>query len=470
MTRPRLLPVYVGASGTGRRSQTDRRARPAARVHRYFVRRKGFGTKGVDEGRVTPGGSGEEVRRRRNVAYHLRMRRRALLTGTGSVLAGCILGRLATAQPAARLLTRIPFLDLDPRPVPVHSSAGTGLDARQFTDLSSLTSETPSGTVHETGSSPVYRVEARVRALMGDLYRATEAYERALALSPDSARLHYFYGSFLFADVQDATAAHKHLAEAERLDPRHPAVTAAVAKVLKLQGHYDESAARYERVLAKPQDISRTHRVAVRDQAADCYRQWMERDSEQGNEAPFLQHFERAMQILQEAARRSDEIDIRTEIRLASVIDGAMDSAVTQFGSTSADRIAATLCGWPTDQRGAVNRWAEQSKPLPAFAEHFPAQWLNILEKFPGLHEIETPGDVEGSVYGSIRSLKPTFGFITDDQERDWFFHTDQCKPRRLFSQLASGSRVVFRIGSHSKGPCAVAVRAAVGGGGPQGC
>ncbi len=58
------------------------------------------------------------------------------------MLAGCVLGRSTAAQPVARLLARIPFLDRDPRPVPVQSPAGAGLDARQFTDLSSLTSET----------------------------------------------------------------------------------------------------------------------------------------------------------------------------------------------------------------------------------------------------------------------------------------------------------------------------------------
>lgn len=70
------------------------------------------------------------------------MRRRLLLTGGTSVLVGWILGRPTAAQPGARLLARIPFLDRDPRPVPVDAPAGHGLDARQFTDLSNLTPET----------------------------------------------------------------------------------------------------------------------------------------------------------------------------------------------------------------------------------------------------------------------------------------------------------------------------------------
>ncbi|MGD9902854.1 MAG: molybdopterin-dependent oxidoreductase [Vicinamibacterales bacterium] len=42
------------------------------------------------------------------------------------------------AQPDARLLGILPFLDRDPRPVPIAAPAGDGLDARQFTDLSTL--------------------------------------------------------------------------------------------------------------------------------------------------------------------------------------------------------------------------------------------------------------------------------------------------------------------------------------------
>ena len=70
------------------------------------------------------------------------MRRRALLRGASSALLGWSLSRAAAAQPRARLLGRLPFLDRDPRPVPVGAPAGDGLDGRQFADLSTLTPET----------------------------------------------------------------------------------------------------------------------------------------------------------------------------------------------------------------------------------------------------------------------------------------------------------------------------------------
>jgi DMSO/TMAO reductase YedYZ molybdopterin-dependent catalytic subunit len=72
-------------------------------------------------------------------AYHRpTMRRRVLLSRAGSVLLGALAGRAVAAQPGARLLGVIPFVDRDPRPVPVAAPAGDGLDARQFTDLSTL--------------------------------------------------------------------------------------------------------------------------------------------------------------------------------------------------------------------------------------------------------------------------------------------------------------------------------------------
>jgi len=70
------------------------------------------------------------------------MRRRTLLTATSSTLLGCLLGRQAVAQPGPRLIGHVPFVDDDPRPVPVGRPAGTGLDGRRFTDLSRLAPET----------------------------------------------------------------------------------------------------------------------------------------------------------------------------------------------------------------------------------------------------------------------------------------------------------------------------------------
>ena len=59
---------------------------------------------------------------------------------------------------------------------------------------------------------------------MGDLYRAGEAYDKALSSAPESARVHYFHGMFLLADLQDYSEAFKHFSRAETLDPKHPAV------------------------------------------------------------------------------------------------------------------------------------------------------------------------------------------------------------------------------------------------------
>ena len=75
--------------------------------------------------------------------YHRRtMRRRVLLGCAASAVLGALTTKTVGTQPRARPIGTIPLLDPDPRPVPLAAPAGDGLDARQFTDLSTLGPET----------------------------------------------------------------------------------------------------------------------------------------------------------------------------------------------------------------------------------------------------------------------------------------------------------------------------------------
>lgn len=53
------------------------------------------------------------------------------------------------------------------------------------------------------------------------------------------------------------------------------------------------------------------------------------------------------------------------------------------------------------------------------------------------------------------------FGFITADDEKEYFFHRSSMDPSLDFDRLAGGERVEFEIESSPKGPRAAQVRAA---------
>lgn len=53
------------------------------------------------------------------------------------------------------------------------------------------------------------------------------------------------------------------------------------------------------------------------------------------------------------------------------------------------------------------------------------------------------------------------FGFITDDEAKDYFFHRDGLDAALDFDRLVGGERVEFEIEQSPKGPRAVRVRSA---------
>ena len=53
------------------------------------------------------------------------------------------------------------------------------------------------------------------------------------------------------------------------------------------------------------------------------------------------------------------------------------------------------------------------------------------------------------------------FGFVTADDEKDYFFHRNSLEPSLDFDRLVGGERVEFEIESSPKGPRAGRVRSA---------
>ncbi|MCU0506035.1 MAG: cold shock domain-containing protein [Chloroflexi bacterium] len=64
---------------------------------------------------------------------------------------------------------------------------------------------------------------------------------------------------------------------------------------------------------------------------------------------------------------------------------------------------------------------------------------------------------------GTVKKVVPDrgFGFITDDDGKDYFFHRDGLDATLDFDRLVGGERVEFEIEASPKGPRAGKVRAA---------
>lgn len=64
---------------------------------------------------------------------------------------------------------------------------------------------------------------------------------------------------------------------------------------------------------------------------------------------------------------------------------------------------------------------------------------------------------------GTIKKLvsERGFGFITDPEGKDYFFHKDGLEPSLDFDRLVGGESVAFEVESGPKGPRAIQVRSA---------
>jgi cold shock CspA family protein len=62
--------------------------------------------------------------------------------------------------------------------------------------------------------------------------------------------------------------------------------------------------------------------------------------------------------------------------------------------------------------------------------------------------------------HGLIKRIYPEekFGFITDGEGRDWFFHLNHLSDPKQWESLTEGMKVGFAVGNNRTGECAVEV------------
>jgi Tfp pilus assembly protein PilF len=113
--------------------------------------------------------------------------------------------------------------------------------------------------LHVTSTDPSYADGfvnvARVRVQEGDPSGAQEMLDRALALAPDLAKAHYFYGLTLKTEGRYDEAL-DHFRRAARSYPRDRVVRNQIGRVLFLKRDYGRAVAELEKTLAiDPEDL-----------------------------------------------------------------------------------------------------------------------------------------------------------------------------------------------------------------------
>jgi LuxR family glucitol operon transcriptional activator len=315
-----------------------------------------------------------------------------------------------------------------------------------------------------------YRIAAIVQASQNQIYRASEEYKIALELAPDSPIVHYSYGNFLL-HIDDSSQALEHSREAVRLVPNDFTPLTLMALCLTRLGEYKEASEIYERVLRACINHPRKWRLSTRDQAAECYRRWMEQDYAMRDYLAHVQHLASSLGILKEAFITGD-YDEKTAERFERVLDQGIRHII-DFNDEEGARIIAhvlrqiwSIIEKSSEARRLVERLKhyypqigiEDFESLSKMSKQFLKENISTVTKAVALTRRTQEWKHGEEVLGKIKSIVSDkgFGFITSQDGSEWFFHWSAVRPPARWNSLQVGEQVKFHVGSNSNGRCAV--------------
>jgi LuxR family glucitol operon transcriptional activator len=333
------------------------------------------------------------------------------------------------------------------------------------------------------GYSETYRILALIEAQGGNTFRAAEEYEAATRVDPTSTIVRYSYAQFLVDYLTDFEGALAQISEALLRDGEDPTLLTYRAAILGRLGRFEESAVLYERLLSSLDGRALRWRLATRDQAAECYRKWADREWRMSDYASAVRHIGRGLEILG-VAFESDEIDALLIRRLSRVADDGMRFSGVRNDIDFARHVVGSL----VKHKGRYGKWKLRLMQIAAFRATFSMQ-PDIETALDSLPILTPPSGVAGDAVeregpaaatrsgqtgdGEIQRLGEEainlgrveevvqdrgFGYIRDDSGGRWFFHRNQVKGKDVWGQLRIGARVEFRVGRNPRGPCAIEV------------
>ena len=316
----------------------------------------------------------------------------------------------------------------------------------------------------------VYRVSSLIETAAGELYRASEELDRAVAYDPKSTIVRYTYAQFLIRELDDFDAALEHLKIAERGDPKAATLQSAKALVLSRLGRCAEAAKIYEALLGDIRERPRRWRITTRDQAADCYRRWAEWDLKNLDAPAFREHVQRALDLLSEAVQHND-FDDKTVKKLGRVLQEGIIGTGNAGDLAAAERFIYKVESVverlprpmvPVRNIDYILRVLNERRDL--IDRVLAVTSLRPLMQTSRREELAAPVSEKMALGASLSGyidnlpLGVRYGFIKDSDENRWFFHYDSLLNKDDGPKLRRDSEVKFVVGENYQGKCAVSV------------
>jgi LuxR family glucitol operon transcriptional activator len=317
--------------------------------------------------------------------------------------------------------------------------------------------------------SEVYRISALINTKTGDLYKAAQDVETAIQLDPTAPLPRYQCATFHLYNLDDSHAALAEIDAALTLDPGDETMETFRALCLVRLGRCREAADIYEQVLINLEGRPRKWRISTRDQAAECYRRWAEQDRSLRDNTAACSHLGRAIAILDGALAHVDH-DKRTPALYSNIVEDGLFIALATSDNTYVTELldklegAAHLLSFPPFRKLSAAQFTKTFSDkgdvlvqVERMVKGGQIQWSSAPALMP--ETITAMGDANEH-HGIIKSL-PTgtnYGFITDDEGIDWFFHRGGLT-NQDWNSLREGQRVLFRIGYNEHGKCAINVK-----------
>jgi LuxR family transcriptional regulator, glucitol operon activator len=312
--------------------------------------------------------------------------------------------------------------------------------------------------------SEVRRIRAMVLAQLGNLIGAEEEFAAALDLRDESNLVRYNYAWFCISDSGDFDRALEIIEPVVRQKPADVPPRSLKALALMRSKRLREAADLYEQLLLEierqVENIAPRHRRSLYDQAIEVYRRLGEREITSREPTLFIRHVVRALAV-GHLAYVHGCVDDKLNLRVGKVIDEWMRGAMVLNDKSIVRALVDTLGGYQSEWQFET----DFSLPIAQFRSFLSGE-QELLARFESLAVVQAQshrpilGRVSARFYGKILRLSPghTYGFILDEDGREWFFHLAALSVRSSGRLVSVGARVDFARGENSKGPCAIDV------------
>ena len=231
------------------------------------------------------------------------------------------------------------------------------------------------------------------------------------------------------------------------LDPGDETMETFRALCLVRLGRCQEAANIYEQVLTNLDERPRKWRISTRDQAAECYRRLAEQDRSLRDNTAARSHLERGIAIEDGLFLALGASDSTYATELLNKLEGAAHLLVfPPFRKLSAAQFTTTF----SDDSDIL---VQAERMVKVGQIHWCVAPAPMSETTTATHDANEHR-------GIIKSLRAgtSFGFITDAEGIDWFFHRSHLAKKQDWNSLREGQRVRFKLGYNPQGKCAVNV------------